>query len=72
MAKRSAAALRSSDLEGPSAGFISLVFGYESKHSREHFLEIVSDSECNWLFHPEKLRKRAAIFLDEKILAECE
>ena len=53
-------------------GFISLVFGYEAKLSHADFIERMQTKDCSWIFSPEKIRPKAAVFLDEKVLKECE
>uniref|UniRef100_A0A7S3CSH0 Uncharacterized protein n=1 Tax=Strombidium rassoulzadegani TaxID=1082188 RepID=A0A7S3CSH0_9SPIT len=64
-------AMRLSELEEPEkVGFIMLVFGYDSKVSKEDFLNVLSQSKCSWVFRPLKIRERLETFQDADLIDE--
>ena len=57
--------MRVSEVEDPPhlSGFYWHLFGYDSKLSKEEFLDRVVNSECNWIFDAKQLRIKMNGFL---------
>lgn len=50
--------------DNKSEGIISLIFGPESKLSKQRFFEQLNKQECDWIYNPSLIRSR----MNEKFL----
>jgi len=74
LTKRAVIACRLSEEEDKPelTGFIQLLFGTESKLSREDYEEHITRDECTWVFSPATIRHRMTPFFDQAFLEEFE
>ena len=49
-------------------GFLMLLFGYESRLSRDDYLNQIVRPDCNWIFTPEGIRHRITHFFEDHFL----
>ena len=72
VAFRSIMAMRQSEIEDEpeKTGFIFQVFGYESRLTRDEFIETVATPKCNWVFQGTAIRERIKTFLNPDLQDE--
>ena len=53
-------------------GFIHLLFGYESKFTKEEYMERIANENIQWVFDSFTIRKRFSKFLDPELVKKFE
>lgn len=60
--------MRTSEIEDPKelSGFIWQVYGYESKFTRDEFIDRMQTPDCDWILSGQKTRIKLNHFLSEQ------
>jgi hypothetical protein len=72
--KKAIKVMRTSEIEPDEdphkAGFLNIVYGFESRLDREEFINEVQLPKANWIFDSEQVRHRLKHFLDPDFVDE--